>query len=165
MSILTAAGVLFYVFTRPEPFDPISFAPDPRRVERLLEVEVGSADVVRVVPRVEGFDAPSVRLGETVPTSGVVCNSTDAPVGVLGDLVWERWDVRGLRVQVFDDLPGTIDPGCSPLAFENPIPDAVADAVRSSGEAQQWIISGSATPTAPEGVAATWRIESFWIVP
>ena len=162
LSMFVLAGVILFVFARPDPFDPLTFSPTPRPVERPERTDDG--DLVRVVPSIEGFDGPAVRVDEKVPTTGLLCNEHPEPVEVLGHITWERWDERGQRIPTLVDHPAIVEPDCTPLRFENPIPDEIAAQVKAHGP-QQWVISGSATPTAPGGVTATWRIEPFWIVP
>ncbi len=150
-------GVSFVtVYNRINAFDPLHYSPTPRHVERV------TASGLVVVPTIPGIDGPAVRLGETVPTTGLLCSTAIDPVDVIGDLWWQRSGTSE-RIQVVKGFPSVIEPGCRSLEFENIIPDEVAERVAEIGTSV-WVISGRTTPTAPGGVAAAFTIEPFTIV-
>ena len=145
-----------WLLMRDDPYDPLSY--EPQVVEDLV-------DGVTVVPEVDGFDGPAVRLGATVPVAGIRCVDDDHPVDVVGSMWWVRVDRPGTRVQVVDDVPRELIPGCELLRFDNAIPVEVMRIVDEAGVPQVWRISGSVTPTAPGGVTETWQTEPFTLVP
>ena len=156
-STITVISLLIYVAIQPGAFDPISYSPDPRRIERVAE------DGTVTVPVIDGYAGPAVHLGETVPTTGQRCNSADTPVRVVGSMWWQEVGTSR-RITVVTDFPTVFEPGCVPLRFENDIPDEVADYVKQEG-ASLWQITGSATPVRDGGVTSLWRIEPVWVVP
>ena len=153
--LFAALGVVFFF---QDDFDPISYSPDPRPIERILD------DGTITVPVVEGYEGPAVMLGEQVPTTGTLCSTADGAIDVLGNVWWQR-PGTSIRIPVVEDFPNNIEPGCRRLSFENDIPDEVEAFVRTSNEGSEWEITGSATPTRSGGVTATWRTEPFWVVP
>lgn len=151
VALILLGFATFVAVRKPEPFDPISFT--SQSIER----------IVVVVPTVPGFpERPAVRVGDSVPASGIRCNTTDRPVNVTADLYWVRVDQPGSRVARFTGFPDVIPPGCVPLRFENDIPDDVTERVT---QPQQWRIAGSVTPNAPHGVPEPWTTEPFWLIP
>lgn len=156
---VTVAGLVAWLVTRPDPFDPVTF--EPQRVEAVDE----RTGEVRV-PTVPGFDGiPAIRLGDPVPVTGVRCSTADTEITVTADLWWSRVDQLGTRIEVLSDFSAPVPPGCFPLRFRNDIPAEVAAIVAAENEPSQWRLVGAVTPTREGGVTSAWSTESFWLLP
>ena len=139
-------------------------------VERRL-VEYSTQTIVRTdpdtgvlsVPLEDGRTAPTIRLGDTVPTRGTVEVFADRAVSVTGAIYWSEVP-PGKRVLVLSGISRKFEPGVTILAFENQIPPEVAEAVLESGPSL-WRIHGQVTVNEPNAVDASWETTAFWLQP
>ena len=137
-------------------------------VERRL-VEYSTQIIVRVdpdtgvlsVPLEDGRTAPTIRLGDTVPTRGTVEVFSDSAVSVTGAIYWSEVP-PGKRVLVVSGVARLFQPGVTILTFENHIPPEVAEAVLESGPSL-WRIHGQVTVNEPYAVDASWETAAFWL--
>jgi len=136
-------------------FDPLDYS--PQTIERVTD------DGTVTVPSVNGFDPPTIQLGETVPVRGLLTNTADHPVSTAGTVVWQE-EPPGRRFVILVDVPGVIAPGVTQLKFENPIPPVVEEYVRDNG-ATAFSINGRVQVLEPGGVDATWSTATFRVVP
>jgi hypothetical protein len=162
LAVATAVGVfttvaVWSLWIRDVPVDVISF--DTQVIEELLP------DGSYAIPQVEGYNKPSVMVGDDVPVRGLHCVAGNREVSAIGSMWWERLDPQGLRVLVDDDVPVVLENGCETFRYSNPMPAVVSAAVNTSGDdAQTWRITGTVTPISVNGKKVSWETETFLIV-
>lgn len=155
-AFLFAASVAFWAFNlRTEPFEPLAFS--PQRIESVTE------SGLTIIPQIEGFEGPAVFADGTVPVRGTLTVTADAPVDVIGTIVWETTDPPGTRFVIVANAPNTLTPGVHALEFANPVPAEVTAHVDKFG-VEKWRVSGAVEVLAPGGIDAVWSTESFWLV-
>jgi len=160
VAVLTVAfgtSLVLLVFGGNEP-DLIEW--DLQRVE-----EVTPGGNVRV-PRVPGYEKPSVEVGEHVPVRGVrsIDPSVTEPIEATSDMWWERVEPAGVRIQVLTDFVATIeDLGDQFLAFENEMPlEVQRRVIADKRETELWRIVGNVKPEG--GAVSSFTTEPFIIV-
>ena len=155
VALFLGASLVIVVAPQVPAFDPLTYS--PQTIERVL------ADGTVSVPTVEGFDPPAIRLGDRVPVRGTLTNDADHDVSATGTVVWTE-DPPGRRFVVVTDAPSVVPVGVTQLRFENPIPAKVAEYVRENGPTR-FAISGRVEVLEERGVDATWKTDTFLVVP
>jgi len=161
ISLVVLIGVLIYSVVRPHPFDPITF--------ETVSVQRVEGDGTIVIPQVEGFDAPSVYLGDPVPTFIERCSSADEEFDADASAYFVNQET-GIRYPHTRHLDVVIESGCVQIrvGFDMPT-QMIADlqdfgGVLPNPETSLWYIEGSVTPTQSGGVSADYQTELFTIV-
>lgn len=162
LAVAAAFGVfatvtVWSLWIRETPVDIVSF--DTQVIEELLD------DGSFGIPQVEGYEKPSIMVGEEVPVRGLHCVAGNQEVRVIGSMWWESINPQGFRVLVDEDVPGILNYGCETFRYRNPMPEAVVERVNTSGDAAQaWRIVGTVTPINVNGKQVSWETEIFLIV-
>jgi hypothetical protein len=177
--ILPAFGIVALAFIAVTAFSLIRI--DQRNPAEIVVVEYETQTVEQFIPSinqtsgsyriplVEGFDGPAVCLDAgTVPVKSVLSTTkiTDLiDIPVVGTLYWQE-EPPGRSFPLEPGLPNVLPSNVTLTRnFNNPIPDAVAKAVRESESgALQFSIRGDVDVLAPGVLDATWSTEEFWLV-
>jgi len=135
----------------------------------LQSIEAVADDGTLTIPRVDGYDQPSVTVHESVPVRGSRC--TLEPYGggidVTANVWWERLEpAPGLFVHDLVDFDTTVENGdCITLEFLNPMPPQVsAHIIADNNQVERWRITGSVEPLLADTNTALFETESFLII-
>lgn len=154
------ATVVFVFFADKPNIDIMSYT--LQRVER-----IGNDGNVQI-PQVDGYDRPSVLIGDRVPARGerIISEDVTEPFRVRANVWWERLDQPGERIQTLTDFVTVIDDlGKVPLRFENKMPDRVVARVLSGDtRVETWRIVGEVQPLLDNVNSASFETEPFLIV-
>jgi len=153
----------------------VAFAPEKGEPPSLssydvVKVELLTDDGLKAIPRVDGFGAPSIQVGDDIPLVFARCNVS--PDQESYDAIADAWWVGpdGERYpQAAQSTPVEIGPGCIKLRVSLEMPNAVAVAAVGPFDgdvagSSEWIIEGQVDPVEGDSAAAIWNTETFLIV-
>lgn len=170
VGVVTVGAILLLgrVGEAPDIPEPPAIQYDPVRI-----LEVTSSGLVRV-PQVDGFDKPSLMVGDDVPLEFSRCADFGDDVDMITALSTTYWvnQDSGDEFLHADPVEVELSAGCITVRVALGMPNAVAVAnvgnfAASADELPTlgtWTITGTLDPVDDEFDAVSWRTEQFFLV-
>jgi len=158
-AVALVVSVLAWLIT-PTPFDPVTF--------ETAKVQTVTSEGVIVIPQVEGFDAPSIEVGDETPLVIERCSDHHEVFSSTND-VWFLNKDTGTRHFISEGIKADIEPGCIQIRVDIDMPSQMASDLFAFGDdtaptITTWNIQGTLTPDRDGGVTTHWESEIFEIV-
>lgn len=163
LCLIGLLGFTIWGAFRPAEFDPITF--------ETVSVQLVDKDGAIIIPQVDGYEAPSVYLGDPVPTFIQRCSSADEPFDADATAYFVNQDT-GIRYTHTEILNVMIESGCVQIRVIFDMPQQMVADLQKFGEdfgvtepfASVWYIEGTVDPKKSGGVSAPYVTELFTVV-
>lgn len=154
-------GTFAYAQIKPKLFQPLTF--------ETVRVQFVDEKGVINIPQVEGFEAPSVSLGSSVPLFFERCSTELHPFEAVFNAKFLNRDT-GVEYVHTSNGKATIEPGCVQLRIPFLMPQQMIIDLQQFGESgpiakhSSWSIIGSVTGERRGSKPSYWQSEVFTVV-
>lgn len=153
-------GQSIYTAVTPTNYQPITWK--TTAVSRITQ------DGLVEIPQVDGYEAPSVAVGDTVPVFFDRCSDTETTFEVTADTYFHNIDT-GIIYPVSENITADIEPGCIQIRIEVPMTDQMIADIKAFGDQfaptqSTWTFGGDVNPEPAGALNSSFETTQFWII-